>query len=73
MGSLLANDAYLQSLARKVCSQLNPSHRASLLAKLESQRLFRPPKKEERTGESVGGEGCGPTTPACREVSDQED
>lgn len=39
MGSLLANDAYLQSLARKVCSQLNPSHRStSLLAKPRSLR-----------------------------------
>ena len=46
MGSLLAKDAYLQSLARKVRSQLNPSHRStSLLAKLKSQKLLGPQKR----------------------------
>lgn len=48
MGSLLAKDAYLQSLARKVCSQLNPSHRStSLLAKLKSQKLLGPQKRKK--------------------------
>lgn len=70
MGSLLANDAYLQSLARKVCSQLNPSHRStSLLAKLESQKLLGPPKRKKGQEKAWEEKAVEPTTPAPAEKS----
>lgn len=70
MGSLLAKDAYLQSLARKVCSQFNPSHRStSLLAKLESQKLLGPPKRKKEQEKAWEEKAAEPTTRAPAEKS----